>query len=547
MDNSIKNINIEDLIPGEFQAHFENIGDNIDNLTNSIKNYGILVPLLVRPKGVGQYEIILGNRRYSAARNVGLSQVPAIIIDADDEKCLDIVISDNIQRRELTSKEEGYLYDKDLEFKQNNEETLSNKLGIPKDRILSKLNFVRKSFKPKNNISNNNIEKNYNNTPNNSSINQDIMNLTELNKEEEREEINMNNNIINNTDQNINYNPNTNLNDNVSQNTSQEPTFGGRFFPSLEDEPTNMNVGNQSFSPINEPTNSEGLIDLTGSNNNIKMESLPDINLDPMSVPNLNQSDTNYDNNNSLSNIEQVNNPPQPEGNFNMEQVNSVVPPMTGQNPMVPPTIEATQVNNPGEVNPIMTPEENINIPDANTMESPIPEATQVNNPAEVSLIVTPEENINIPETNTMESPIPEATQINNPGEVSPIVTPEENINIPAANPMVPPIPEATQVNNPAEVNPIMTPEENINIPDANPMESPIPEATQINNLGENNPNININNNMNQVSNTNQQDVIPIINMIKSLAVNIENLGYKLNITESENNESYSINIEVEK
>ena len=152
MENSIKYINIDDLIPGEFQAHFENIGDNVDNLANSIKKYGIITPLIVREKGVKQYEIILGNRRYSAAKLVGLQQVPVIILDVDDEKALDIVISDNIQRRELTAKEEAYLYDKDLEYTENNEKKLSDKLGIPLDRIISKLSFIRKN----NNLNQNN-------------------------------------------------------------------------------------------------------------------------------------------------------------------------------------------------------------------------------------------------------------------------------------------------------------------------------------------------------------------------------------------------------
>ena len=165
MDNSIKYINIEDLIPGEFQAHFENTTDNLDNLANSIKKNGIIVPLVVREKQPQQYEIILGNRRYNAAKMAGLKQVPAIIIEANDEKALDIVISDNVQRRELTAKEEAYLYDKDLEYT-NNEKNLSDKLGIPIDRIISKLSFIRKNSDNKNSTPTNNNTNNINNNIN---------------------------------------------------------------------------------------------------------------------------------------------------------------------------------------------------------------------------------------------------------------------------------------------------------------------------------------------------------------------------------------------
>ena len=109
MDNSIKYINLNELIPGEFQPHIEETKSSLENLTNSIKNHGIIIPLIVRPKGI-QYEIILGNRRYNAARILRIEKVPVIILDIDDTKAINLIISDNIQRKELTGREEGYRY-----------------------------------------------------------------------------------------------------------------------------------------------------------------------------------------------------------------------------------------------------------------------------------------------------------------------------------------------------------------------------------------------------------------------------------------------------
>lgn len=263
MENSIKYINIEDLIPGQFQAHFENIGNSLDDLTNSIKRNGIIVPLVVREKGINQYEIILGNRRYNAAKTAGLDKVPAIVLNVDDQKALDIIISDNIQRKELSSNEEANLYEKELEYNDNNKEIISTKLGIPLNRILSKLKFNEKNNQqpePKKEI--NSFESTTNIIQENSSINKDIINLSELNKEE-RDESKMNNEIINN--QNLNTDPST------AKPQTQEPTFGGRFFPSLEDEPTNMNM-NQNIATFGLPTPQvqpqSPLIDLTGDTNN---------------------------------------------------------------------------------------------------------------------------------------------------------------------------------------------------------------------------------------------------------------------------------------
>ncbi|MEE3343477.1 MAG: ParB/RepB/Spo0J family partition protein [Bacilli bacterium] len=306
MDNSIKYVNIETLIPGEFQAHLEEKNDNLDNLANSIKQYGIIVPLVTRVKNENQYEIILGNRRFKAAKLAGLKQVPIIVVDADDEKVLEIVISDNVQRKELTPKEEGTLYDKGLEYANNNEEGLSNKLGIPKDRILAKLNLIRKNKRKQeqqNNIDNTNNISNNDNNINNSSINEDIISLSELNQKEEREDVIMNNN------ENVNTNP-------VQQPTQQsvqEPTFGERFYPSLEDQPTNMNMSqNISAFPTQEP-----LIDLTdttpnnntqantnvgmpqNNNMNAATQVVQDIQQEQPQTPNLDALSLNIDGNNS--------------------------------------------------------------------------------------------------------------------------------------------------------------------------------------------------------------------------------------------------------
>ncbi len=504
MDNSIKYVNIEDLIPGEFQAHFENIGDNIDNLANSIRKHGIIVPLIVREKGINQYEIILGNRRYSAARAIGLNQIPVIVLNVDDEKALDIVISDNIQRRELTAREEAYLYDKDLEYTNNNEENLSNKLGIPLDRILSKLSFIRKDNQPEPNQNfTSNLSEPLNNISTNSSINKDIINISELNKEE-REDFNMNNDIINN--QNLNTDPSK------VPTTQQavEPTFGGRFFPSLEDTPTNMdmNQNNSNFGTT------QPLIDLTETATNNSNQQAPE------QIPNLN--------NNQINSVQNTSN------NIN---TNTLPNETTNNNINNSLDIQQEQPNVPN-LDALST-----NIVD-NNLET-APNEPVIPNINESSINVQPLPNISNDNTN-QEFEVNNQQQLpnNNILNEQPI---SENIQTNSAigNSLNQEVPQSEQIsvtNNDYNINPMP------NLEDiSNNNQTPISNSTEIDNLINNNipSNPEIGMNVNNPAIT--KNIIPVVNMIKSLAVNIENLGYNLNITENENEGSYSIKIEVEK
>ena len=80
---------------------------NIEELTASIAEKGVLEPILVRQKDGGRYEIISGERRFRAATAAGLDEIPAIELDADDREVLEIALIENIQRKDLTAFEEA--------------------------------------------------------------------------------------------------------------------------------------------------------------------------------------------------------------------------------------------------------------------------------------------------------------------------------------------------------------------------------------------------------------------------------------------------------
>jgi len=80
---------------------------NLEELTSSIREKGVLEPILVRAAGPNRYQIISGERRYRAATAAGLEEIPAIEMDADDREALEIALVENIQRKDLTAFEEA--------------------------------------------------------------------------------------------------------------------------------------------------------------------------------------------------------------------------------------------------------------------------------------------------------------------------------------------------------------------------------------------------------------------------------------------------------
>ncbi|RMG49178.1 MAG: ParB/RepB/Spo0J family partition protein, partial [Acidobacteria bacterium] len=98
-------IPIDRLELGPHQPRID-MGD-LSDLVASIKEKGVLEPLLVRPVAFGRYQIISGERRYRAAQQVGLGEVPCIELDVDDATAAEIALIENLQRKDLTPFEEA--------------------------------------------------------------------------------------------------------------------------------------------------------------------------------------------------------------------------------------------------------------------------------------------------------------------------------------------------------------------------------------------------------------------------------------------------------
>jgi len=124
IDTNINKLSISELVRNKYQPRKSFNQENLDELTNSIKERGIIQPIIVR-KSVDQkfkYEIIAGERRWLAAQNAGLHEVPVVITEADDLKSLEFAIVENVQRIDLNVIEEAQGYQRlinDFSYDQN--------------------------------------------------------------------------------------------------------------------------------------------------------------------------------------------------------------------------------------------------------------------------------------------------------------------------------------------------------------------------------------------------------------------------------------------
>ncbi len=140
-EKNILEVPIEDIIPNRFQPRLAFNEEGINDLAESIKQHGIIQPLVVRKLG-DKYEIIAGERRYKASTMAGLAKVPVIISDIDDNKSAEVALVENIQRRNLTAIEEAKSYKNLLDRGYLTQEQLANKMGVSQSTIANKLRLL---------------------------------------------------------------------------------------------------------------------------------------------------------------------------------------------------------------------------------------------------------------------------------------------------------------------------------------------------------------------------------------------------------------------
>ena len=142
LEPSVQYINVENIIPNRFQPRLTFDENALKELSLSIKEHGIIQPLVLRKLASDKYEIIAGERRYKAAQMAGLSKIPAIIANLDDNTSAEVALVENIQRRNLSAIEEAKSYQKLLDRGYLTQEQLAKRLGISQPTIANKIRLL---------------------------------------------------------------------------------------------------------------------------------------------------------------------------------------------------------------------------------------------------------------------------------------------------------------------------------------------------------------------------------------------------------------------
>ena len=147
-------MSISSIIPNKFQPRkkFDNL--DLEELANSIKERGILQPIIVRHSKDenGKYEIVAGERRWQAAQRAGLHEIPVIIIDIDNLKSLEFAIIENVQRKDLNIIEEATSYQRLIDEFSYDQYKVSKFIGKSRSHISNCLRLLSLSEKLKNYI-----------------------------------------------------------------------------------------------------------------------------------------------------------------------------------------------------------------------------------------------------------------------------------------------------------------------------------------------------------------------------------------------------------
>ncbi len=133
-------IELKKIQPNKLNPRLEFTKAGLDELTNSIKEVGILEPIIIRPLNGDIYEIVIGERRYRAAKQAGLDKIPAIVREYSDEEVKEINLIENIQREELTAVEKGNICNDLLQkFPQRypSKATLAKHIGVSESSVKS--------------------------------------------------------------------------------------------------------------------------------------------------------------------------------------------------------------------------------------------------------------------------------------------------------------------------------------------------------------------------------------------------------------------------
>ncbi|WP_243292734.1 ParB/RepB/Spo0J family partition protein [Bacillus sp. FJAT-47783] len=137
----VQEIKLKELRPNPYQPRKTFEQSTIDELKESILQHGVLQPIIVR-KSIKGYEIVVGERRFRAAKEAGLDSVPAVVRDLNDQQMMELALLENLQREDLTPIEEAKAYQSLIEHLHITQEELAKRLGKSRPHIANHLRLL---------------------------------------------------------------------------------------------------------------------------------------------------------------------------------------------------------------------------------------------------------------------------------------------------------------------------------------------------------------------------------------------------------------------
>tara|TARA_Y100000389_G_scaffold96392_1_gene93058 strand:- start:3752 stop:4597 length:846 start_codon:yes stop_codon:yes gene_type:complete len=144
IENKITKASLSEITPNKYQPRKIFNEENLNDLTNSIRERGVIQPIIVRTSNDNnsKYEIIAGERRWLAARKAGLHEIPIVVVDADDLKSLEFAIVENVQRSDLNPLEEALGYKRLIDEFSYDQEKVSKFIGKSRSYITNSLRLL---------------------------------------------------------------------------------------------------------------------------------------------------------------------------------------------------------------------------------------------------------------------------------------------------------------------------------------------------------------------------------------------------------------------
>jgi len=138
----VRNVDVERITPNPEQPRLVFDATSLEELAASIREHGVLQPILVRPLDGGDYQLIAGERRWRASKAAGLETIPALVEEIDDDTALEISIIENLQREDLSPLDEAAMYDRMVRDHGYSVRRLAQKIGKDKGYLENRLRLA---------------------------------------------------------------------------------------------------------------------------------------------------------------------------------------------------------------------------------------------------------------------------------------------------------------------------------------------------------------------------------------------------------------------